>query len=86
MDDSQYTNLLNTMVDIKTSQGRIEQKIDSHLDDDDRVHARQDKAITVLVEKQNVTEKTMARHRGIALGVTGVFSVLLAIIKLDYWR
>ena len=66
--------------------GRIEQKIDSHLQDDDKVHQRHDNILTTLVERQGKTEKTMARHRGIGIGVAGVFSVLLAVIKLDYWR
>jgi hypothetical protein len=68
------------------SLGRIEQKIDSHLQDDDRVHARTDKVLTHLVEQQQATSNRLARYRGVGIGAAGVFSILLAVIKLDYWR
>lgn len=67
--------------EIMQALGRIEQKIDGHVHQDEEVHERQERAVNDLFSKVNTVEKTQARHRGIALGAMGVFSSLLAFIK-----
>jgi hypothetical protein len=64
-----------------TTLGRIEQKIDSHLTEDADVHQRHDRAINDTIGRVTTVEKTQARHRGIAMGITGVFASVLALFK-----
>lgn len=63
--------------------GRIEQKIESHVVNDEKVHNTQSGDIKSLYSKVNGVEKTQARHRGIALGFTGVIGTILGLLKYN---
>ena len=63
--------------------GRIEQKIDSHLEDDDRVHDRQDGAISDLTTASQNNRAAIAKVRGVGAGVSGLFVIVLAALGLD---
>lgn len=83
MNPEQYTHLMDTLGDIKTSQGRIEATVVAHLEDDIRVHGRVDRAISEVAEKTNKNATSIARIRGIGAGVGGVFTLILAGLGLD---
>ena len=66
--------------------GRIEQKIDSHLTDDDAVHARQDRELSELETRVVGTERAITRAKGWGAGVGTVMMGLLALLGLDTWK
>ena len=83
MDSEQYTHLMDTLGDIKTSQGRIEATVIAHLDDDVRVHQKVDKQLSDLTSTANKNATSIARLRGIGVGIGGVFTLLLGAMGLD---
>lgn len=83
MTPEQETILFNTLGDIKGSQGRIEQQIADHLDEDRATHARHDAALAANVVKTNQNATGLARLRGIGAGIGGVFTLIIAFLGLD---
>ena len=83
MNPEQYTHLMDTLGDIKTSQGRIEATVIAHLDDDVRVHGRVDKQLSKLTDISQKNATSISRIRGIGAGIGGVFSIILAAMGLD---
>ena len=63
--------------------GRIEEKIDSHLRDDEAVHNRQDAAISTLYTKTNTNDKSIARIRGWGSGIATLGTVVISLLGLD---
>ena len=47
---------------------------------------RHEGSINTLYSKVNATEKTLSRHKGIGVGVVGVFTALVAALKMDFWQ
>ncbi len=83
MDSAQYIKILDNLSDIKASQQRIEQKIESHIDEDRSVHNKQDNALSELYTKTSRNTTSIARIKGIGAGIGGVFTFLLAIFGID---
>ena len=83
MTPEQETQLFTMLTDIHKSQSRVEQKVDSHLIEDAATHARHEEGINQLYHKTNEHGKQIARIKGIGLGVSGLFSMLLAVLGLE---
>ncbi len=83
MTPEQYTHMLDTLGDIKSSQGRIEATVLAHLDDDIRVHQRVDDQLNTLTISNTKNATSIARLRGIGAGIGGVFTLLLAVLGLE---
>ena len=79
----QTTQILTTLGDIRESQGRIEQKIDSHLADDQAVHDRQDAALSGLNILTTNNSKSLARIKGWGSGAAAVCGALITLIGFD---
>jgi hypothetical protein len=76
MDNEQFTH-------ISTSLGRIEQKIDSHLEEDRIVHDRHNRAIEQNTLVGQANGKQIARIKGIGTGAGTLMALLLSAIGLD---
>jgi hypothetical protein len=75
MTPDQEITLLTTLARVDETTSHIKERVAEHHED-----------IKSLENRTNATGKTLVRHRGIGIGVAGVFSALLAVVKLDIWR
>jgi len=76
MSDDQAERLFGTL-------GRIEQKLDSHLEDDEVVHRRHEGTLSDHATAIHKNATTLARLRGIGVGVGGVVTLALGALGLD---
>jgi hypothetical protein len=67
--------------------GRIEQKIDSHLEDDAAVHRRHENELNNLDLRVGDNEKAVVRAKGWTAGVGSVMAMVLAVLGIEqFWR
>ncbi len=83
MTPEQETHLFDTLGDIRASQGRIEAVMDSHLNDDIRVHQKMDDQLNTLTISSNKNATSIARLRGFGAGIGGVVTLVLGYLGID---
>lgn len=69
--------------DVMAALGRIEQKIDGHMEEDAVIHSRHEEALGTLYTKTNKNTSDISRIKGYGAGVTGVMAVVMSAIGLD---
>jgi hypothetical protein len=70
--------------EIRESLGRIEQKVDGHLADDNRVHQRQDAALSNLYTKTNDLDRSRSKMRGGMTVISMLFAGFMALIGINW--